>query len=142
MDDGVLLLLGAGALWLSAKARTGKKLQFLPTGVDISGGGLAVAVGVQNPTNTSLTLNSFAGQVYINGVASGNVSDFTARIIQPNAQTEVVLNLVPSLFGGIQDILNLVTGSGPDGLALALKGTANVNGIPVPVNLTFQAISA
>lgn len=139
--NGLLLVAGVVALWAYSKAHTGANLQFLPLGASWDGGSLHIQIGVQNPTNDSLQFQSFAGTVYINGTAAGNVSDFTPAIIAPNAQTPVTLTFTPSLFGAAATVINLLNNGG-NGVVIAVKGSANVNSLSVPVNLTFQAINS
>src|SRR5690242_10602652 len=125
--NGLLLIAGAVALWAYSKAHTGANLQFLPMGASWDGGSLHIQTGVQNPTNDSLQFHSFAGTVYINGTAAGNVSDFTPAIIAPNAQTPVTLSFTPSLVGLASMVINQLNNGG--GVAIVVKGSANVNGI-------------
>lgn len=127
------------ALWLYTKAHTAMNLQFLPLGANWDGGALHVQIGVQNPTNNSLQVTSLAGTVYVNGTAAGNLSDFTPALIAPNSQTPIQLTYTPSLFGAISSVLNQLTNGG--GVNIEVKGTANVNSIPIPVDIKFQAIS-
>ena len=140
MNNVVLLIGGALAIRALTKYNTTSNLQFLPLGAAWNGGQLAITIGVQNPTSTSLVINSFAGQVYVNGTASGNLSDFTTRTIAANQQTPVQLNFTPSVLGILSDISSAITQS--NGLQIELKGTANVNNVPVPLDLTFQAIGS
>lgn len=140
MDNGVLLIGGVVALWVLSKAHTGQNLQFQPLAANWDGGALQVQIGVLNPTNDSLQLNSIAGQLYVNGTAVGTVSNFVPTTIQPNQQTPITLRYVPSIFGAVTAILNQITNGG--GLLVAFNGSANVNSIVLPVNLNFQAIAA
>lgn len=137
--NGLLLIAGVVALWAFSKAHTGANLQFLPLGASWDGGALQVQIGVQNPTNDSLQFQSLAGTVYINGTAAGTISDFTPAIIAPNAQTPVTLTYNPSIFGVASVVINQLNNGG--GVTIGLKGSANVNGISLPVNLNFQAIA-
>jgi len=139
MQNGLLLIAGVVALWVYSKAHTGANLQFLPLGASWDGGSLHIQIGVQNPTNDSLQFQSLAGTVYINGTAAGTITDFTPAIIAPNAQTPVTLVYSPSLFGVAAAVINLLNNG--DGVTIGLKGSANVNGVSIPVNLTFQAIN-
>jgi len=140
MDNGLLLLGGAAALWLIAKAETGKNLQFIPLGASWDGGALRIQIGVQNPTSNSLQYNSLAAQVSANGTVVGNLSGFVPKLIAPNQQTTVDVNFTPNLLGSVAAIFNQVTQGG--GITIAINGSANVNSIVLPVNLTFQAIAA
>jgi hypothetical protein len=140
MNDGVLIGLGIAGLWLYSKAHTGSSLQFVPLGASWDGGSLHVDIGVQNPTNDSLQLTSIAGQISVNGTGIGNVSDFTPTLIAANRQTPITLTYKPSLLGIGLTILNQVNSGG--GVQIGVSGSANVNGIQLPVNLNFQAIAS
>jgi hypothetical protein len=140
MKSGLLLVAGVVALWAYSKAHTGTHLQFLPLNASWDGGSLHVQIGVQNPTNDSLQLQSLAGTVAINGTTAGNISDFTPALIAPNAQTPITLSYTPSIFGIVSTVVNQLNNGGP--INITVNGTANVNGIPLPVNLTFQALTA
>lgn len=137
MDNGLLLLLGLGAYLLYSKANTASSLQFLPLGANWNGGTLQIQVGVQNPTNGTLTLSSLAATAYVNGTPTGNVSDFTPAIIAPNAQTPIQLNFNPNVIGIAQDLLSELNTQ--SAMNISLKGTANVNGVSLPVNINFTA---
>lgn len=140
MDNGLLLVGGVVALWALSKAHTGANLQFVPLGANWDGGTLHVQIGVLNPTNGSLQLTSLAGQVYINGTAAGTLSDFTPTLILPNAQTPISITYTPSILGVFSTLLNQVSNGG--GVAIAIKGSANVNGVILPVTVNFQALAA
>lgn len=140
MDDGVLLIGGAAALWLLSKAHTGKSLVFQPLGASWDGGSLHIDIGAYNPTNDSLQLTSLAGTVFVNGTAAGTLSGFTPALIVPNQQTPIHLKFTPNILGVLSSVFNQVTQGG--GVMIGVKGTANVNSILLPVNLTFQAIAA
>jgi LEA14-like dessication related protein len=140
MDNGLLIGLGVAGLWLYSKAHTGQSLQFVPLGASWDGGALQVDIGVQNPTNDSLQLTSLAGQIYVNGMSIGNISEFTPRLIAANQQTPITLTYKPSILGVGLAVLNQVNNGG--GVQIAVHGSANVNGIQLPINLNFQAIAS
>lgn len=139
MGNGILLIGGAIALWALSKAHTGQHLQFLPLGASWDGGALQIQVGVQNPTDDSLQYNSFAAQVKANGTVIGNLSGFTPKLIAPNQQTAIPVTFTPNIFGAVAAIFDQVTSGG--GVTISVQGTANVNSISLPVDLTFQAIA-
>ena len=140
MNNGLLLLGGAAALWLLSKVHTGQNLHFLPLGVSLDGGGLVITVGVQNPTDNSLQLTSLAGDVTVNGTNAGNLSGFQPVTILPNAQTSVNVKFTPNILGAALAIINQVQNGGT--VTIGVNGNANVNGVVLPVHLTFQPIAA
>jgi hypothetical protein len=135
------LLIGAAAIaawWFFSRANTLNSLIFIPKGVGVQGAGLNLVLGVQNPTGSAIQLNSIAGSVNVNGSPIGNVSNFSPIVIQPNAETDVPLYLTANLFGLAGGVINQLDGNeGSGNFTASLSGTANVNNIPVPVNLNF-----
>ena len=136
-----LLLIGAAAVaawyfWTRTAALN--SLVFEPVGLGVQGGGISLAVNVQNPTNTALSLSSIVGSLNINGSPVGNVTDFAPMTIAPNAQTQINLLILPNVFGIAAGVINQVDGNeGTGAIQASLTGTANVNGVPVPINLPF-----
>lgn len=139
MKTSDLLLLGAvgfGAWYLLRKTHAISTLVFFPRGVGFSNGAMQITVGVQNPTNTPLTLKSIAGTVFLNGDAVGNISSFMTQVIQPNQETPIQLNVAPNVFG-----LALFAGGtlahGLDDVSFSVTGYANVDQNTFPLNFNF-----
>jgi hypothetical protein len=100
---------------------------------------IKLSVVIQNPTSGSVTVQSLAGNFFINGQQAGNVSYFTPVIIVQNSQTEIVLDLLVNDFALVQIITNYMTGGGGS-VVVAINGTANVNNVPAPFSITFTPI--
>ena len=136
-----LLLIGAAAIaawYFFTRSNALNSLIFTPVGLGVQGSGISLAVNVANPTNTALTLSSLAGSLNIQGSAVGNVTDFTPQVIQPNSQTQINLLITPNVFGLAAGVINQIDGNeGSGNIQASLSGTANVNGVPIPVNLSF-----
>jgi len=140
---GWLVLGGAIVLALysvGSYALAGLNLVFLPGSVSsvvMSGANplITFTIQVQNTSSTSLTINSLAGNIIANGTLIGNISSFTPTTIPPGVTLlPVTANLqAVSLVSSILNIFQNNSGS----QALALQGSANVGGIPVPLNLTY-----
>jgi LEA14-like dessication related protein len=145
METSTLLFLAGGAFLVWKFLVPGvavSNLIFLENGMslDISNPLRVVinlSVIVQNPTSGSLTLNSMAGYFYVNGSQTGNVSYFTPTVINPNSQTQIQLQLSVNDISLVSDIMSYIN-SGTGSLAVEIKGTANVNNVPVPIDLSFQ----
>jgi LEA14-like dessication related protein len=136
-----LLLIGAAAIaawYFFTRSNALNSLIFTPVGLGVQGSGISLAVNVANPTNTALSLSSIAGSLNIQGSAVGNVTDFTPQVIQPNSQTTINLLITPNVFGLAAGVINQIDGNeGSGSIQASLSGTANVNGVPIPVNLSF-----
>jgi len=132
------LLIGGGVialgLWAYKKFVTGSNLIFVPLGISTGGSGLQVKIGVQNPTNESLMFSSLAGNVIVNNVAVANVSNFQGITIPANSQTAVTIDVAVNWLGLGLSAASVVQ-AGFTGAKLV--GTANVNGVALPVNITF-----
>jgi Late embryogenesis abundant protein len=136
------LLIGAAAIaawYFWSRAQALNSLIFIPKGIGVQGGGVSLIVGIQNPTSAALQLNGLAGSLSINGSAVGNVTDFQPQLIQAGAETDIQLLILPNLFGIAAGVINEIDGKeGTGALQASLTGTANVNGIALPVNIPFS----
>lgn len=141
------LLLGGGLLlaaWFlfGRKAVAASNLTFYPGGVQSMAflGAtpiLTVLVQVQNTSNAQLTINSFSGNVTSNGTLIGNVYNFTPITILPNSMQVVLVTLQLNATGIVNDIVNIFTTRSSKQM-LSVNASANVEGIQVPIDLTFQ----
>jgi hypothetical protein len=134
------LLIGAAgflAWYFWTRANALKSLLFVPRGLGVQGGGISLLLGVQNITSAALQLNGFAGSLNINGSPVGNVTDFQPQLIAPG-ETQINLLIIPNVFGIAAGVLNEINGNeGSGNIQASLSGTANINGIPLPVNINF-----
>jgi LEA14-like dessication related protein len=144
-----ILLIGAGliAFMLYEKASVVSNLKFIENGIDFNLSNplrplINLQIGVQNPTSGSITLQSLAGNFAVNNVQSGNVSYFIPTVIGPNAQTEIVLHLTVNDAALIADIMNFIQNGGSTPLKVEVQATANIDNVPVPVSLSFDALPA
>lgn len=135
-----VLLVGAGvaAWYFWTRANALNSLIFVPRGIGVQGGGVSLIIGVQNPTNSALMLNGLAGSLNIQGSAVGNVTDFQPQLIAPNQETPVNLLITPNIFGIAAGVINQIDGNEATGnFQATLTGTANINSIPLPLNISF-----
>lgn len=134
-----LLIVGAGlaAWYFWTRANALKSLVFNPVGLGVQGAAISLQMEVDNPTSNSLQLNGFAGQLYVNGSPIGNVTDFQPVMVLPGA-ARINLLITPNVFGIAAGVISQLDGSeGSGNFSASLVGTANVNGIPLPVNISF-----
>lgn len=139
--NGTQTLLIGGAAFLAwyfwSRANALKSLQFSPVGLGVQGGGVSLQIEVDNPTAAALFLNGFAGSLNIQGQPVGNVTDFQPQEILPGPN-QISLYIQPNLFGIAAGVINQIDGrEGSNTFQASLTGTANINDIPLPVNLSF-----
>jgi hypothetical protein len=122
--------------WTRAAAL--QSLIFIPRGLGVQGAGISLQIGVQNPTGAALALNSLFGSLLIQGQPVGNVSDIQPQLIAPNSESVITVLVTPNLFGIAAGVIDQLDGNeGTRKFSAAMQATANINGIPVPVNLQF-----
>src|SRR5688572_4293065 len=69
---------------------------------------LRVRVNVQNPSNEQFTIRSISGNVFANGEKIGLVSMFETVVINPNAQTELPLDILLDPVGAVSELITLI----------------------------------
>jgi hypothetical protein len=141
LKASTLLLWGAiglAAYYLYQQGAALANLNFLPNGIGFNGSGFQASLLVQNTSSSSVQLNSFSGYLVVNGYNVGNISDFTAATILPNAQTQLQFNMVPNLVGAAGALISQMSSSEFAINSASIQGTANVGGQQVPVTVTLQ----
>jgi LEA14-like dessication related protein len=123
--------------WAYKKYATLVNLQFVPRGINLTGNGFTVALGVQNTASDTLQYNSFAGTLYVNGSAVGNVSDFNSKLIAANAETGIAFNVSLNLFNLGSQLLTQLTGGNAGIQSARLTGVANISGGQYNVDVTL-----
>lgn len=110
------------------------KLLYTLGGVSIDGTKVKVTINILNPTGVSATIRSIAGDILTNGNKIATLQYFGKTVVQPNASTSITIELVPSAVGLITTVANAIySGYKPN---FKLIGTANVNNISIPINVT------
>jgi len=137
------LVIAAGAAWyLLTRYSVGKNARFYFKRVSIKNRKIELQIAVQNPTSTSIKLNSLAGEIYANEKLVSNVSTFTPVDIPGNSEVVLTFNIVPNVAGVFNLVKNLVTSVVKKeknvGLTIRLDGTANVDRLAVPINITYK----
>lgn len=142
MEEGVLIIAGIFGIWYLVRRNAVSNLLFQPT-TDISmsfEGSLPVArinLLVQNTSNVSLQLNSFAANVYANNTYVGNVSGFTPVMIAANSEGLIPVDVKFNPLGIVQDIIRAFQ-TKSFAQNIELRGSVNAEGVQVPIDLTFE----
>lgn len=136
MKATTLLLLGAlgfGIYEIEQLKTFSNNFQLIFQGVDLLGV-LKYRLNfiVQNVTNATVTINSFAADVTINDNDLGNVSTFTPTTINPNSQQQFSVILQPSLLSLPGTVLSFINNP-PSALAFKVIGSMNVDTLVLPV---------
>lgn len=134
-----IAVLGGLAFWLYSRKRLKETALFSFDGVRIANNKLQIKLGLSNPTNASVTINSIVGVLNSKGNDIANVQSFEKVTILPNNKTFISLDVTPSLVGLFTTVKQIVKKGGLKNLNLRFKGTANVNGLPLPIDVTYTA---
>jgi hypothetical protein len=145
LKTGQGVLLAAGGLLLYSLLRKGAGVGTLNFFADkvrsIDFDGLTpvmvIGLGVQNTSNQSYTLRSFAGNLWANGNYIGNLSSFSSVTIPPNSQRVVFITARLALIGIVNDVINAFQNKNFSQL-VEVKAMANVDSLQVPVNIKYQ----
>lgn len=138
-----ILLIGAGlGLYIYTQQRAAGHLVFFPDNVigfqfDNATPVFTANILIQNTSNTSFTVYSFAGNVLTDSTLVGNVSSFQPITIPANAQVDYPIMLRMSLLGVVDDIISAFK-DGNISKTLVIDGNVNANGYQVPVSLTYK----
>lgn len=138
----LLLLAGAGALYLWNLSRAAGNLTFFPgsiTGLSLSGTSPVITCEliVQNTSNVSFTINSMVASVYADDTLIGNISNFTPVAINGNSQGTIPLTLELLSISIVNDIIGIITG-GVGKQVITVRGTVNANGIQSGFSLQYK----
>jgi hypothetical protein len=134
--------LGIIGLSLFLKARALGNMVFSPGNITSMSfqNGLPVAsftVLAQNTSSSSLTLSSFAGNVFANDILIGNVYNFSPVFIAGNSQTPINVDVQLKALGIVNDLIRAFQYNN-FAQDLTVSGFANVSGLQLPVNLDFK----
>jgi len=95
---------------------------------------------VQNPGNTEVVIKSLAGNVYVNGKYSGDVSFFNNLPIKANTETPFPVQVRASAISLITQAIEMIQGKEGIKAEVRLIGNVNVEGVLVPVDLIYKII--
>jgi LEA14-like dessication related protein len=141
----LIYLLGAAAvaaIVLSRKKQIVKTAQysFEKLGVDLKKRAVIVTLGVLNPAQGSVRINSVVGFLRVNGRDVASVENFVPVTIRGNNKTMLPLTLKPVL-SGITDLvrsyIQIRKEKGKASARVTFAGSSNVEGITVPIQTTL-----
>lgn len=136
----LILMAAAAALFFVGRAGLRSRLSFRLLGVKLRGSILQpvldISLGVQNPTRQRATLRSIVADLTIDGKFIANVSFFGETVIKPIGETPVSISARPSLTGAFSSVADILTREGGTKAVALLKGSANIDGITYPVEIS------
>lgn len=137
-----ILLVGLAALIgfrLFGMGRAAQSLSYFVDRVSVGLEGLQpvlnIGLGVQNPSNASINVNSVVGQISVAGKQIANISSFVATDIAANAETVFPLKARLDLGGIVSSGLDLLKGQTID-----FVGNINAAGLLVPVSFSQKVL--
>lgn len=92
-----------------------------------------IRLGILNPTNAEITINSILGSLYFNTNEVAVVQSFQKLLVGANAKTNLNLTMKPTLYGIFESLKNLVTKDLAKTYKVKFIGTANANGVNFPL---------
>jgi hypothetical protein len=139
MKNTFLILVAAGAgLYFLGKRQQVKKavtsVRFQLKQVKLVGTTLIVKLGVLNVSNSTAKFNSLVGDLILNNTTIATAKNFKPITIKAAGETDIEVTLVPTGVGVVSVIADLIGGKKVKGFKFS--GTANVNNILFPVNVT------
>lgn len=107
-------------------------LQSVKPGGTITQPKIIVMLGVDNPTNQTITIKSIVGNVFVEGDLLAIVNSFGDQKIAANSSSTINVTAKPTAIGVFKTLKRLITQPIP-GTKIEFDGTANVDGINVPI---------
>jgi LEA14-like dessication related protein len=92
-----------------------------------------VRMGISNPTNQQVIINSILGSLYFNNNEVAVVNSFSKLLISANATTTLNLTMKPTLYGIFESLKNILTKDIAKNYRVKFVGTANANGLNLPL---------
>lgn len=95
-------------------------------------------VRVHNTSNQSFTINSFACDVSSDGTTIGTASFYGAQVIPANNQMILLIDVQLMAIAIVTEIISAIETKNFT-FPILVKGTANVDGLVVPITLNYKA---
>lgn len=128
------------ALYLLGRARLAKNVKIVFRGVSFSGGivrpTFTLRFGILNPTDQVAEIRSIVGQVEANGKIIADVSNFVALRLDANSESIIPIKAEPSALGIASTVWQYLQSTNREKLQINFSGTANVDGVNIPIKTT------
>jgi len=98
---------------------------------------LIITLSVQNPSNSSATITSISGTLYLSDKAISNISSFTQQIILPQSESLISFTARPGLIGIANVLRELFTKTKSKQYNFKFIGSAMVDGVLLPIDQEF-----
>ena len=142
MKNFIWLAVGAVGLYFLSRYNFSQRINFVLNRIGVKGSffqpTIELSIGLQNPTNQRATFKSLSGSLYVNEKYVANVSSFGDQTISANSESNILINTRPSATGVFDTVKELISGGINAGYIVTLTGTANIDNISYPVNITKQ----
>lgn len=132
-------LLIAGVFYFIGKKKLANAIRFSIEKISIKGTKIILRLGMLNPTGSDAKFNSMVADVFIKGNQVATIENFNPVMIKPQTKTFVDLTITPTGLGILNTIKTLTQKGGLKNLNLKIKGTTNVDGISLPLDITYTA---
>jgi len=133
--NNALVYVGMGAIawYVLRKYRLYQGIQFSVAGasVRLDPFELNIRMNVNNPTPVTARLSGITGSIYQNNAFVAQVNSDQVQVIAPYNRSMISLTIKPDILGVLQAVANYR-------IPFQFVGSAVVDGIPIPLNLTYQ----
>lgn len=126
-------------------ASAASRINFTLGNIGISSSGITpivqLTVLAQNPTDKSITISSIVGNVLLNGQLIGNIPPVGFPItVAANSQSQIPISVMLQGLSLISDVVSMLSGTAGLSAVVSLTGTVNVDGLLLPLNLSYRII--
>lgn len=132
------MVIGGAIAYFYGKRKLQQSIQFSLESVKLSGTKIIVRLGMMNPTGSSATVNSIVGSIYVKESAVATVENYTTIKILPKSKSFIDLTITPSGIGILSFVRSLIN-QGIKNISAQFKGNANIDGVTVPLDITYSA---
>ena len=132
-------LLVAGVFYFIGKKKLAKAIRFSIEKISFSGTKIILRLGLLNPTGNEAKFNSMVADVFVKGNQVATLSTFQTVSIKPNSKSTIDITITPTGIGILSTLKSLLSKGGLKNLQAKIKGTANVDGVAFPIDITYSA---